>query len=156
MVVGAGTILDIDQVDAALAAGADFIVAPGTNPRIVGHVLGSGKGMLPGVLTPTEIEANLARGLYVMKLFPVSAVGGLAYLRSLYGPYRDVQFVPTGGVSQENLQAYFSQPNVIAVGGSWIASRQDIEAGALRAIRTRAREAALLVAAGRDGQPVST
>ena len=99
LLVGAGTILTTAQADAAIAAGASFLVAPGFNPAIVDHVLGRGIPMLPGVCTPSEIEQALARGLHLVKFFPAAAMGGVGYLRALAGPYPMVRYVPTGGIT---------------------------------------------------------
>jgi 2-dehydro-3-deoxyphosphogluconate aldolase/(4S)-4-hydroxy-2-oxoglutarate aldolase len=145
MLVAAGTVLTVEQAREALRAGADVIVAPGTNLAVVEEVLSSGATMLPGVVTPTEIEANLARGITAMKFFPAEAMGGVAYLRAVYGPYRQVRFVPTGGVSAANLRAYLAVPNVLACGGTWIASVAALMAGDWQGIRRMARQAVELV-----------
>ena len=142
MLVGAGTVLSVEQADQAIAAGASFVVAPGTNPKVIARVLGAGLAMIPGVATPSEIEANLERGLDVMKLFPAEAVGGVAFLRAVRGPYPGVSFVPTGGVSESNLASYLAEPNVLACGGTWIAPSAVLEAGDLAAIAELARRAA--------------
>ncbi len=120
MLVGAGTVLTEAQADEAIAAGAEFVVAPGSTPRVIDRVLTAGVAMIPGVATPTEVEADLARGLTLLKLFPAEVVGGLAMLRALRGPYPDVRFVPTGGIGPANLAAYLAEPNVVACGGSWL------------------------------------
>ena len=119
MLVGAGTVLNRAQAREALDAGAAFIVAPGSSPDVIETVLDAGAAMIPGVATPSEIEANLARGLTLLKLFPAEVIGGVAMVRALRGPYPDVRFVPTGGIGPANLAAYLAQPNVVACGGSW-------------------------------------
>jgi 2-dehydro-3-deoxyphosphogluconate aldolase / (4S)-4-hydroxy-2-oxoglutarate aldolase len=147
--VGAGTVLTVRQAAEALDAGARFVVAPGTNPAVVEYVLGRGAMMLPGVATPSEIEQNLARGIDVMKLFPAEVLGGVRFLGAVHGPYRTVRFVPTGGIDAANLARYLALPNVLAVGGSWIAPPDLVAAGDLAAIGARAREAAALVRTAR-------
>jgi 2-dehydro-3-deoxyphosphogluconate aldolase / (4S)-4-hydroxy-2-oxoglutarate aldolase len=149
VLVGAGTVLTIAQADAAIAAGARFIVAPGTNPRVVEHVLACGVPMLPGVATPSEVEANLERGIAVMKLFPAEVLGGIGLLKALAGPYRAARFVPTGGVTPGNLGEYLALPNVAACGGTWIAPVKTLEARDLARVEATAREAVAIVAAAR-------
>lgn len=144
--VGAGTVLTVDQVAEALDAGASFLVTPGTNPAVVEAALARGAVILPGIATPSEIEANLARGLDVLKFFPAEAMGGRRFLRAVHGPYRSVRFVPSGGVTAANLRDYLAEPNVLACGGTWIASARTLEAGDLRTVAVTAREAAAIVA----------
>jgi len=145
VLVGAGTVLTLAQADAALDAGAQFVVAPGTNPRVVEHVLARGGVMLPGIATPSEIEANLRRGIDVLKFFPAESLGGIGFLRSVHGPFPEVSFVPSGGLSAANLPAYLALANVTAVGGTWIAPRSLLEAGDLESITQAAREAVAIV-----------
>lgn len=120
MLVGAGTVLTTDQAVAAVEAGAQFVVSPGSNGKIIDKVLDSGVVMIPGVATPTEIEAAMERGLNVLKFFPAEALGGIAMLKALSGPYSQIKFVPTGGISASNMKEYLQQKNVLAVGGSWM------------------------------------
>ena len=120
MLVGAGTVLTTEQAAAAIESGAQFVVAPGSNSRVIEGVLAAGIPMIPGVATPSEIEAALERGLRVLKLFPAQVLGGIAMLKALAGPYPQVRFVPTGGISASNLKTYLQQKNVLAVGGSWM------------------------------------
>jgi 2-dehydro-3-deoxyphosphogluconate aldolase/(4S)-4-hydroxy-2-oxoglutarate aldolase len=155
VLVGAGTVLTVEQADAALDAGAFFIVAPGTNPRVVEHVLARGGVMLPGVATPSEIEGNLERGLRLMKFFPAEALGGVAFLTSVHGPFQDVAFVPSGGISAANLRDYLALPNVVAVGGSWIAPLAALQAGDLEAVRRAAVEAVTIVTERRGTRDVA-
>lgn len=126
VLVGAGTVLTPDQAAAAVDAGAQFVVSPGSNGRVIERVLAAGIPMIPGVATPTEIEAALERGLQVLKLFPAEVLGGLAMLKALSGPYPQVKFIPTGGISGANLESYLRQKNVLAVGGSWMV-QSDLE-----------------------------
>ena len=120
MLVGAGTVLATDQAIAAVEAGAQFVVSPGSNGKIIDRVLAAGVAMIPGVATPSEIEAAMERGLNVLKFFPAEALGGIAMLKALSGPYSQIKFVPTGGVGPDNLKDYLHQKNVLAVGGSWM------------------------------------
>jgi 2-dehydro-3-deoxyphosphogluconate aldolase/(4S)-4-hydroxy-2-oxoglutarate aldolase len=145
VLVGAGTVLTIEQADAAIEAGAQFIVSPGTNPRVVDHVLERGARMIPGVASPSDIEANLERGLDLLKFFPAEALGGPAFLRSVLGPFDAVRFIPSGGVTPDNLASYLSLANVTAVGGTWIAQPSALEAGDLDTVERRAEEAVALV-----------
>jgi len=152
VLVGAGTVLRVDQANAALDAGAAFIVAPGTNSRLVEHVLARGGVMIPGVATPSEIDANLRVGIRLMKLFPAGPLGGTTFLRAMGGPYPNVSFVPTGGVSASNLRDYLAEPNVCACGGTWIAPVSVLEAGDLSQVERNASQAAAVV---RDMRPPS-
>lgn len=145
VLVGAGTILSLETARTAIDAGAEFLVAPGTNPEVVSYAATRGTPMLPGIATPSEIEANLARGITLMKLFPADLLGGPAYVRALGGPYPDLLLVPTGGVSAENLADYLAQPNVVACGGSWIAPERAIVSRDWSAIARNASNAATVV-----------
>lgn len=120
MLVGAGTVLSTEQATAAIEAGAQFVVSPGSNGKIIDRVLTAGVAMIPGVATPTEIEAAMEKGLRVLKFFPAEALGGIAMLKALSGPYPQIKFVPTGGISAGNMKEYLHQKNVLAVGGSWM------------------------------------
>jgi 2-dehydro-3-deoxyphosphogluconate aldolase/(4S)-4-hydroxy-2-oxoglutarate aldolase len=107
--------------------------------------------MIPGVATPSEIEANLGRGIVTMKLFPAEVLGGGAFLRAVHGPYPAVRFIPTGGVSPANLAGYLALPNVLACGGTWIAPSDRLAAGDLAAVGTAASEAVASVRVARSG-----
>ena len=148
MLVGAGTVLTRAQAVEALGAGAEFVVAPGSNADVIGTVLDAGVPMIPGVATPTEVEANLARGLTLLKLFPAEVIGGIGMLRALRGPYPGVRFVPTGGIGPANLGSYLAEPNVVACGGSWLAEGVTDRAGLSR-VEDLARAAAAIVASVR-------
>lgn len=145
ILVGAGTILTTAQADAAIAAGAAFVVAPGFNPSVVDHVLGRGVPMLPGVCTPTEIEQAFERGLGLVKFFPAAAMGGVGFLRALAGPYPMVSYVPTGGITLGDVAEYLGLPSVVAVGGTWLATRDLVAAGAWETIQGLAADAAAMV-----------
>ena len=120
VLVGAGTILTIEQAKAALRAGAKFLVTPGFNPKIVDFAQTEEIPIFPGVNSPTNIEAALEKGLEVLKFFPAEQSGGRKMLKAFSGPYQKVKFIPTGGININNLNDYLSLPNVIACGGSWL------------------------------------
>jgi 2-dehydro-3-deoxyphosphogluconate aldolase / (4S)-4-hydroxy-2-oxoglutarate aldolase len=155
ILVGAGTVLTVEQADAALDAGAEFIVAPGTNPRVVAYVLERGGRMVPGIATPSEIEGNLERGIRLLKFFPAEALGGVAFLRGVRGPFRGVEFIPSGGITASNLRAYLDLPNVAAAGGTWIAPVAALESRNLGAVAHAAREASAVVRDAR-GAPATS
>lgn len=143
--VAAGTVLDARQMDAALEAGSDFCVSPGLTPALLQAAGERECALLPGVASASDILCGLEHGLMVFKLFPAMAIGGLGLLRALGGPFPDVRFCPTGGVTPENLPTLLAEPNVLCCGGSWVASRALIEAGDWTAIE---RMAAAACAAG--------
>ena len=120
MLVGAGTVLTCEQADAAYAAGAKFCVAPGLNPKVVKHCLDSGIPFAPGLSSASEIEQAIELGLDFVKFFPAEQAGGLAYIKSVCGPYTSMRFMPTGGVSADNLNTYLSYDKIVCCGGSWI------------------------------------
>lgn len=120
MFVCAGTVLTVEQAKLAAACGARAIVSPGTNPKVVEWCRENHIPVYPGCATPTEVEAALALGLTELKLFPAEAIGGVKLLKALYGPYSHVRFMPTGGISPQNLKDYLTLPNVLACGGSWL------------------------------------
>lgn len=144
VLVGAGTVLDPDQAAWARSAGASFMVSPGMNPRVVDYCTSHGIPVIPGVCTPTEIEAARERGLHVLKFFPAEAMGGQAFLKAVSAPYRDVKFIPTGGISASNLEGYLSLKNVLACGGSWMAPSEWIAEGKFDRIRDEAAKAAAI------------
>ena len=120
MLVGAGTVLSVEQVDAAVAAGAAFIVSPGLNPTVVGYCVEKGVPVIPGVVTPGEIETALSFGLEVVKFFPAEAYGGVKTIKALFAPYRMIKFMPTGGINEDNIKSYLACPAVLACGGSFM------------------------------------
>lgn len=143
--VCAGTVLTAEQVDVAAENGAKAIIAPGTNPAVVSRALQLGLPVFPGCATPTEVEAALALGLTNLKFFPAQAMGGVRMLKALSGPYAGVRFMPTGGISPQNVGEYLRLPNVIACGGSWICAEKHLNQEDYGAIRQNAAEAADLV-----------
>lgn len=128
LLVGAGTVLTVDQVKQAVDSGARFIVTPGFNPQVVGYCVDNGIPVTPGVCTPTGIEAALGFGLNVVKFFPAEAFGGLKTLKAISGPYPMMKFIPTGGISAANLVDYLAFEKVLACGGSWIVKKDLIAA----------------------------
>jgi 2-dehydro-3-deoxyphosphogluconate aldolase/(4S)-4-hydroxy-2-oxoglutarate aldolase len=146
VIVGAGTVLTVQNLEAAHAAGARFGVAPGTNPAVVRRAKELGMPFIPGVATPTDIELALSLGCRLLKLFPAGALGGPSMVHALAGPYSHtgIRFVPTGGVKPGNLVDYLMHDEVAAVGGTWIATKNDIGARAWRTISARCREAAII------------
>ncbi len=145
ILLGAGTVLSVDQVDAAVSAGADFLVSPGTNPALVELCGSLGVPILPGVCTPSEIEVARALGLENVKFFPSEPMGGAPFLRALCGPYRDISFVPTGGITPAVLPDYLALPQVLACGGSWMVKPELLSAAAFEQIRAMAVEATRIV-----------
>lgn len=127
ILAGAGTILTPAQADAAVSAGAQFLVSPGVTPSLLDHMLGLGLPVLPGVATVGEIMAVMERGLTAMKFFPAGPAGGPDYLAAIGAPIPQVQFCPTGGISLASAPAYLALPNVACVGGSWLTPRSAIE-----------------------------
>jgi len=145
ILVGAGTVLTIDQVKAAVDVGAQFMVSPGFNPRVVGYCVENNITVTPGICTPSDIEAALGFGLEVLKFFPAEAFGGLKTLKAMSGPYGAVKFIPTGGISPDNLVDYLQFPKTLACGGTWIAKSNLISGGQFDQILRSARAAVELV-----------
>lgn len=144
MLVGAGTVLTTDQVDEAVDAGAEFIVSPGFNRKVVRHCQEKGIPVIPGVCTPTEVEMALEEGLEVVKFFPAEAAGGIAMIKAMSAPYGSVRFMPTGGITMENLADYLSCNKVIACGGSFMVSKKLIAENQFEKIEELTREAVSL------------
>lgn len=141
LLVGAGTVITKAQADAAIEAGAKFIVSPGFQPELVSYVLSKGVPMCPGTATPGEMEQAMALGLSAVKFFPAEQNGGAPMLKALSAPYRDLLFMPTGGVKLENLRNYLALDQVFACGGTWLATKDDIKAKTFDKITARTREA---------------
>ena len=146
MFVGAGTVLTIDQVDRAVAAGAKFIVSPGFDPEIVDYCLSKDIPVYPGCITPSEVAQAVKRGLKVIKFFPAEQFGGVSTIKALAAPYTGVKFMPTGGVSAKNLESYLSFDRIVACGGSWMVKGDLVKAGKFDEIKTLVEEAVQLVA----------
>lgn len=143
--LGAGTVLSTEQAQRALDCGAQFIVSPGTNPAVVDACIAKGATIFPGVCTPTEVEMNLAKGLDVLKFFPAEPAGGVPFLKAICAPYRDVRFIPTGGIDTKNIGQYLALPQVLACGGSWMVKPELFESGDFAAVTRLAAEAVALV-----------
>jgi len=143
-IVGAGTLTRAEDFTAAEAAGAQFGVTPGLTPALAEAARGVGFPLLPGVMTPSELIAARAAGFNACKLFPAQQAGGVGMLKALGGPFPDSVFCPTGGVSRHNAADYLALPNVLCIGGSWLAPRELLEAQDWPAIEALARDAAAL------------
>lgn len=128
MLVGAGTVLTCEQADAAYAAGAKFCVAPGLNPKVVKHCLDKGEAFAPGVSSASEIEQALELGLDFVKFFPAEQAGGLPYIKAISAPYSTMRFMPTGGITEDNLNTYLAYNKIVCCGGSWIVPAKLLEA----------------------------
>lgn len=120
MLVGAGTVLTCEQVDAAIAAGSKFLVSPGLNPKVTAYALSKGIPMLPGCSNPSDIEAAMELGLSTVKFFPAEAAGGLKMLKAMAAPYGKLNFMPTGGINADNLLEYLNFNKIVACGGSFM------------------------------------
>ncbi len=129
MLVGAGTILNLEQCKLAVSKGAKFIVSPGFDAQVVSWCIENGIAVTPGCVTPTEITAAVNMGLKVVKFFPANVYGGLNAMKNLSAPFVGVKFMPTGGVNAQNLREYIDAPFIHAVGGSWVCPKADIAAG---------------------------
>lgn len=129
MLVGAGTVLDVEQAKAAVEAGAKFIVSPGFDAEMVAWCLHQGVNVVPGCVTPSEIMAARKLGLNILKFFPANVYGGLAAMKNLAAPFTQVRFVPTGGVNGQNIGEYTAASYIYTVGGSWVCAKADIAAG---------------------------
>ena len=135
LLLGAGTILNCNQVDTAIAAGVNFLVTPGFNPKVVSYAINKQIPIYPGVTTPAEIEEAMEMGLNVLKFFPAEMSGGVEKLKILSGPYRNVKFIPTGGIDEKNFRDYLALGNVVAVGGSFMITKKAMSAGNFEAVK---------------------
>ena len=145
MLIGAGTVLTIEQVDKAVAAGAKFIVSPGFDPEIVDYCISKNILVLPGCITPSEVAQAVKRGLKIVKFFPAEQFGGLDTLKALAAPYVGLQFMPTGGVSPKNVRDYLAYNRLVACGGSWMVKGDLVKAGNFDEIVRLTKEAAEIV-----------
>ena len=141
LLIGAGTVLTIEQTKKAVSAGAQFIVSPGFNPRVVDYCIENSIPITPGINNPTQIEMALERGIEVVKFFPAEASGGLPLLESMSAPYSGIKFIPTGGINLNNLTSYLSNNKVHACGGSWMVKAELISSGNFAEITRLTKEA---------------
>jgi 2-dehydro-3-deoxyphosphogluconate aldolase/(4S)-4-hydroxy-2-oxoglutarate aldolase len=141
MLVGAGTVVNLEQCKAAVAAGAKFIVSPGYCEEVVAWCVEHQVAITPGCATPTEIMAALAHGIRIIKFFPANVYGGLNAMKALAGPFVELKFIPTGGVNAQNMREYFTEPFIHAVGGSWLCAKADISAHNFDQITALCKEA---------------
>ena len=144
LIVGVGTLTRPEEMARAVAAGARFGVSPGYTPALGAAARAAGLPLLPGVVTPSDILAALADGYDTVKFFPAEPSGGVPMLKALYGPFRDVRFCPTGGISAESAPSYLAQPNVVCVGGSWLTPKALVDAKDWDGITRLARAASAL------------
>ncbi len=147
LALGAGTVLTVDQARQAMDLGASFLVSPGFNPKVVEFALGQGMPIFPGVCNPTDIEMALSFGLTAVKFFPAEAYGGVKTLKAIAAPYGMMSFIPTGGISQDNIADYLQLKQVIACGGSWMVKADLIDSGAFDEITKLTRQAVTQVQA---------
>ena len=141
MVVGAGTVLTIEQADAAVKAGAKFIVSPGFDPEIVDYCLEKEIPIFPGCVTPSEVAQAVKRGLKVVKFFPAEPAGGVAMIKAMAAPYHQLRFMPTGGIGTQNLKDYLGFDKIICCGGSWMVKADLIKNGEFEKICKLTKEA---------------
>ncbi len=141
MTVGAGTVLDTDAVDKAIGNGADYIVSPGYDDDVVAYCIKRGIQIVPGCVSPSEIQKAVNHGLRVLKFFPAELNGGIEAIQLLSGPFPGVKFIPTGGITFENLGKYLKSKKVVACGGSYMATKTQIENGDYDAITTACKKA---------------
>lgn len=143
--IAAGTVLTPEQADAAMNAGASFVVSPGMNPEVVKYCNQKGYPIIPGVCTPTEVEAAMSLGLTYLKFFPAEAAGGVKMIKAMAAPYTKVRFMPTGGIGVKNLADYLNCKAVFACGGSWMVPSDKIAEGKFDEIEQLTREAVELL-----------
>lgn len=147
MLVGAGTVLDAEQAQAAARAGAGFAVAPGTNENVIAACREAALPFFPGVATPSEIERARQAGLRTLKVFPILQLGGVGFLRAVSATYPEVRFVPSGGIDEQTLADYLALPSVLACGGSWLVRPELLRAGRFGEVERLASEAVSLSSA---------
>ena len=145
VILGAGTVLTVEQVDKAVAAGAAYIVSPGLNAEVVAYCTGKNVPIVPGCANPSDIEVALSLGVKTVKFFPAEALGGLDLIKAMSAPYGGVTFVPTGGINEKNLNEYLAFPKVVACGGSWMVPEDAIKAKDWARIETLTRNAVTLL-----------
>ena len=145
MLVGAGTVLTVEQVDEAVAAGAKFIVSPGLNSEVVKYCLDKNIAITPGVVTPSEMEQAIELGLNIVKFFPAEPSGGLSMIKAVSAPYTMLKFMPTGGINPGNVKEYLKSDKIFACGGSWMVKGDLVDAGDFDKIKELTEEAADIV-----------
>ena len=143
MQIGAGTVVTPEQAKRAIDAGSKFGLAPGTDPETIAYFKAQGVPFIPGIMTPSDIQAAIKAGCTSLKFFPAGAAGGPKLLKAMAAPYANlgVQFCPTGGVSLDNMNDYLSMPEVFAIGGSWLATKRQIQAKDWATITQQVKEA---------------
>ena len=144
-VVGLGTVVTTRDLELTKSLGLPFAFSPGATPDLLDAAAELGNPFAPGIATASELMAATSRGFTIVKLFPAEQVGGIAALKAFAGPFQSVRFNPTGGITEANMTGYLGLPNVVAVGGSWMAPAADIESGNWEAITVRARRAMDLI-----------
>ncbi len=144
IMVGAGTVTTSAHVQLALEAGAQFLVSPGVSPGLLPELLAAGVPVLPGVATASEAMARTEEGFEIVKLFPAVPIGGLALLKSIAAPLPHIRFMPTGGITEAAAPDFLALPNVVAVGGSWMVDKADLDAADWGAVEAKARAASRL------------
>lgn len=149
LIVGAGTVLTVEQAEEVISRGAQFVVSPGLVDEVAEYCLERSVPMFAGTMTAGEVQRAYALGLRTVKFFPASLAGGVPMLKALSSVFRDMQFMPTGGVSADNLSEFLAVPSVIACGGSWLTPGAEIDAGNFEAITNLAREAVAVASAAR-------
>ena len=145
MLVGAGTVLTTEQVDAAVKAGAKFIVSPGFDPEIVDYCLKKEIPVLPGCISPSEVAQAVKRGLKTVKFFPAEQAGGVAMIKAMAAPYVGIKIMPTGGINPKNVREYLACDKIFACGGSWMVKGDLVKAGSFDKIKELTAEARNLV-----------
>jgi len=145
IIVGAGTVLSIEQAERAKKAGAKFVVSPGFNPRVVFYCIENEIPIIPGCANPSDMEAVMEFGLDTIKFFPAEQAGGLAYIKACAAPYPNLKFMPTGGINAKNIGTYIAFNKVIACGGSWMVSKELIETGDYSEITRLCKEAVQII-----------
>lgn len=145
MLVGAGTVLTVEQVDAAVRAGAKFIVSPGFDAEIVDYCLKNEIPVFPGCISPSEVAQAVKRGLKVVKFFPAEPAGGISMIKAMAAPYTGLKFIPTGGINAKNLGEYLSCDKIVCCGGSWMVKGELVKTGEFNKIRQLTEEARRLV-----------
>ena len=144
MIVGAGTVVNVQQLHDAVEAGAKFIVSPGTSEEVIAEAVKLNVPIAPGVVTPSEIMIGLKYGLKVFKFFPAENYGGLKTIKALSGPFPQIKILPTGGINQNNAAEYFKNPKILAVGGSWMCTKDMIASGDFDGIAEKSAAATAL------------